>query len=124
MFPLIIGGTGLSVMNNTINVDVSSTELTIGAYFDTLNDSVFSGNVIRIDNDMNATKHMGVYLYNSNRNIISGNNINMVNGSSLDIGMKWYSGSDNNTGGDNITYNTGVSIDDNGSLNDVTAKDI
>ena len=56
-----------------------------------------------------------------------GNNINGVNNDAKDIGIIFTNviiSCDNNQGGDNITYNVGTSITDNGANNAVTAKDV
>jgi hypothetical protein len=48
----------------------------------------------------------------------------MVNNNILDKGIYLDTTSSNHQGGDNITINCGVSIDDDGTGNTVTAKDV
>jgi len=109
---------------NAIVVDVSSSANAFGAYLTACNDGEFSNNSVKMDNNDKTGTHYCIFTNNSPRNIIQGNNLNAVNNDAKDIGIQLNGTSDNNQGGDNITYNVGTSIVDNGAGNAVTAKDV
>ena len=110
---------------NNININVSSSSSTTKGIEVLGYNSTVSGNVITVDNDDNTANHYGIHIYlNSDGNTVSGNNIDMVNNDAKDIGILIDSGCDNNQGGDNITYNCGTGISDNGASNAVTGKDV
>lgn len=86
-------------------------------------DSIITENSIKFDVTNTDDDHVGIYNH-GDRNVISGNNIDGVNNDAKDIGIHLIGGGNNNQGSDNITYNVGVSVDDDGADNDVTAKDV
>ena len=88
-------------------------------------DCVISNNNIYIDYSNVSVPSVGVRLrLAADRNVVSGNNIDMVNNTANEVGISLYSGTNNNQGGDNITYNVGTSISDAGTGNVVTAQDV
>ena len=96
----------------------------IGIYCSLSNNCEISGNNISSSNLNAGQNHYGIYLNTSDRNVSQGNNIDLVNNAAQDIGIYLDANSDNNQGGDNITYNVGTSISDNGAGNAVTAQDV
>ena len=110
---------------NSIDIDVTSTAETDAMEMRGVDDSVIEGNIVYLDNDDITSNHYGLqFVVYGDRNVISGNNINLINNDAKDIGIDLGAGCDNNQGGDNITYNVGSSITDAGAGNAVTAKDV
>lgn len=123
------------ISNNIISSVIQSSSSYRGAFgiaISRFNDGQVNNNTIKIDTtstgDGSASALLGVNGINAyldvNRNVIQGNNIDLTNNRAIEIGIKLGSSTYNNQGGDNVTYNCGVSISDSGSSNAVTAKDI
>lgn len=121
----------INISNNNINIYRNFTTSSTGLCFGIrgyLQDAQIGGNVIKIDSNTTDGANYGVYLSalssdsNQARNIVQGNHIDCVNNNAYDYGIVLLSNL--NQGGDNITYNVGVSILNSGSSNNVTAKDI
>lgn len=120
-----------NISNNNINIERNSSQFAgiiygIGGYWQ---DCQLNNNIVKINSSStNASAYRyGIYLYavaptSQGRNVVQGNHIDCVNNTARDIGIKIYGNL--NQGGDNITYNCGISISDSGSSNSVTAKDI
>lgn len=117
-----------AVSNNIIIVEVVSEDRVYGVSCYEVDDSEFHGNVIKVDNTDTTENQYGIRFtglsHGCRRNVVSENNIDMVNNDAKDRGIDLSSGSNNNQGGDNITYNCGTSIVDSGTGNDVTAQDV
>jgi len=90
------------ISNNTVDFNISSDQLTFGIY-GLYSDSQLISNKIKIDNDNNSNNHCGIYLTND-RNIVSSNNINMVNSNSRDYGIYLSTSVDTQISGNNF-YN-------------------
>jgi len=122
-------GNNLTISNNKITLNNTTVHTVNGIYLYETDYSTLAGNTITIDVSATNQSHIGIHLtgggaYGSSRNIISGNNIDLTNNDSADIGMLFNAQSNFNQGSDNITANAGVSITDLGTSNTVTAKDI
>jgi len=113
-----------SITGNNISVNISSTGGASAIRLGTTTDCTIGLNVIKMDNDNVTANHYGVEMVDADRNIVSSNDINLVNNNAKDIGILLDASSDNNQGGDNITYNVGTSVSDLGVGNAVTAKDV
>jgi len=110
---------------NIVDIDVSDTSAATGLSINASNDCIIANNRVKVDNDDTTANHEGIILAsNSSRCVVAGNNIDMVNNDAKDLGICLNSGSNNNQGGDNITYNCGTSVNDGGTGNAITAKDV
>jgi hypothetical protein len=123
-----IGGNSIIALNSIL-IDAETTSWIYGVYASYLHDGQLSNNTIKMDDSDTSNNHYGFYLisvgaYGSSRNVIQGNQIDMVNNAAADIGISMDANSGNNQGGDNITCNVGTSISDAGTGNSVTAKDV
>lgn len=112
------------IIANTVKLDCVTSLFLGGIYASGINDCQVSNNNIIIDNTDTTNNHYGIRSVTSDRNIIQGNSIDMTNNDAKDIGIALDANSDNNQGGDNITYNAGVAISDLGAGNAVTGKDV
>ena len=111
-------------ISNKITLNVNTSLSAYGIFWYVGSDGTIKGNSIKISNLDNTFSRYGINLFQSSRNVIAGNNIDMVNNNAKDKGISLSSGSNNNQGGDNITYNCGTSIADSGTGNAVTGQDV
>jgi len=131
--------TGGQVISNNIKAILNLGEsypLKGGIVANMAQDCQITNNVIDINNLSGVTAPvLGTYFNGiripaigggteSARNNVSGNTINLGNNYTDDVGIYIGTGCNNNQGSDNITYNCGTSIVDNGTNNTVTAKDV
>ena len=125
-----IGGNRVQCFNNNIVIVVDASGGIAGIYM-IGDDGGVKGNIIKIDNSDNTTDRRGLHVYGGNshgyRNVISGNNIDMVNSDAKDIGIHLDEGiiawTGDNQGGDNIVNNAGTALSDGGSNNFVSGLD-
>jgi len=117
-------GSGAAIDGNRVTLVSSGVGQAFGIHVDTLTESTINGNPIYIDVVDTARTHLGIYLEASDRNIVSANNIDLVNNDAVDTGIYLNGTSDNNQGGDNITYNCGTGINDFPGTNFVTGLDV
>lgn len=118
------------VIGNKIRL-IAESDLMQGIKLDYCTDGNVSNNSIYMD-QQNASASFGSYgirLLTASRNVLQGNVIDMVNNRTsapIDYGIRLNSTAYNNQGGDNLTYNAGVSISDaeSGGSNAITAKDV
>ena len=119
------------INSNTIDIKINgSTNKTGGVLIQGIscaqsNDGTICNNNISIDviESTRVATVVGIEVNTCNRNVISSNNIDLVNNTALDTGILLTQNSDNNQGSDNVTYNVGTSVTDN-STNYVTALDV
>lgn len=114
----------MTLSNNRIEIIGAFQYGTYGISLAYADNNTLVGNPIKINNTDHTTYTYGIHLSSSLRNVINGHNINLVNNDAKEIGVYLSSGSNNNQGSDNITYNCGTSISDAGTGNAVTAKDV
>jgi len=124
-------GSVVVVEGNQINITpASGSGSPSGLYLDEFWDSVIKGNSLYVNETDTTANHYGIRVSwrqqagPSSRNVIAGNNINLVNNDAKDIGIAIASSCNNNQGGDNITVSVGTSISDAGTGNVVTAQDV
>jgi hypothetical protein len=105
------------VSNNSVNISTATSGPDIYAiHIFSVNDSVISGNSVVIDNSNGGR---GVFLYGSDRNIVSENNVDLTNSGTYDTGFSISSTADNNRGSDNVATNCGTDESDSGSGNNI-----
>jgi parallel beta-helix repeat protein len=107
--------------SNNIYISVDTTSWIYAMRLFSASNCVVSNNVIYVDDSDITAGHYGIGI-TASRNVISGNNINMINNNPNDHGIYLSAASQNNQGSDNIAYNCGVSVEDLGTDNDVTSK--
>lgn len=110
--------TGVLCNSNQIDIH-SDTKAALGIDLATdCSDSNVLGNVIKMDSTNASGVHYGIYLGPiCCRNIISGNQIDLVNTGSNDKAIYILASGDNNQGINNVFYNCGVGVVDNGAGN-------
>lgn len=117
-------GNNNSVSNNDIFIEASASCTAKGIVVSGNNSVVVTDNIIVINAASPSGTVKGISLQNGDDIIINANHIDLMHnlGSSVGIFLDWLSS--NNYGGGNITKDCGVSIDDDGSGNNVTAQDV
>jgi len=124
-----VGGSGKNIglsrniISITANDSASAIIRAISIY--TIDDSLFDGNsILVVPHGTPSNNHYGLYIGSSDRNVIAKNNMNITTNTANDIGIYLDASTNNNQGGDNITYNAGSGIVDSGTGNSVTGKDV
>lgn len=122
------------INNNIVTINRNKDRSDYGIYLIGIDGQICNNN-IEINNPSTNTSYYrnGIFINinivstadtRSLRNVIQGNNIDLINNTARDRGIVLNTSCNQNQGGDNITYNCGVSVLDSGSSNAVTAKDV
>lgn len=119
------GSKNIQIIDNNINIAAVATASIMGLAITNIHDGVFSKNGIRVQ--PYSGSYGGTYgmrILSSNRNVVSGNNVELTDEASGSAGTGIEVGGSNNQGSDNITYNCNTGIYDSGTGNNVTGKDV
>ena len=116
-----------SIDSNTVSLTVKADRDTFGIELSsaaTTGRTVANNRITVADNRATRTDQAVGIEIDDNGNMVSGNIIDMTNNTTYDQAIRLTANSSANQGSDNQTRNAGVSINDLGATNNITAKDL